>query len=53
MTLNELIATYDTDDLNPNDQMVFIVDARAFEIDDIADADGTHIFIYLRRKDDN
>lgn len=51
MTLNELVAVFAEDDLNPNAKLLFHIDDIEYVIDDIAG--GSHIFIYLRKRNDS
>lgn len=52
MTFNELRAIFDSDDLNPNSEMVLRIDDTDYIVDDIGE-DDDKIILYLRKKDDN
>ena len=51
MTLNELKAIFDNDDLNPNVELIFDAGDRLQSIDDISRSQE-NIFIYLKVKND-
>lgn len=54
MTLNELKTVFDTDDLNPNSEMIFEDgDGRDYVIDDVSESHDNTIFVCLRRRYDN